>query len=155
MADYDDISYCALYCGNCFIRMEVISDLARRVLDEFETVKFSRWAGELSHLVPEMKAFEKYRDCIDVLECWDTGMRCNKSCREGGGSAGCDIRRCCIENRFNGCWQCDAFETCDKLGRLEPLNGTQIIENIRRIKTDGMGGFIAGMKNKKYGDFYK
>ncbi len=149
------ISYCALYCGNCFIRMGRIADLSQQLLREFEMVEFSRWAGELSRLVPEMKPFENYRECIGVLKAWDCGMRCVNYCKEGGGSGSCKIRKCCVERKLDGCWECDSFESCDLLAWLKPVNGEQNIANIKEIIAGGPAEFIKRMKKKYYGDFYK
>lgn len=150
MADPDDISYCGLYCGRCFIRKDDIADQALRMLDKFREVRFEKWAGGLSELNPdEMKSFAKHEACYEVLQAWDA-MRCSKTCREGGGSHKCAIRACCLEKGKKGCWECDKFDDCSILGLLKPVNGDANIRNIRRILE--IGTLLFAEERDKEGD---
>lgn len=148
------IAYCALYCGNCILRTGNIADLARQLLKKFHEIKFEKWAKNLAALSEEVKAFEKYESCYEVLEAWDL-MRCEKSCRKGGGSTDCKIRICCQKKKLDGCWECEYFEDCETLASLKLVNGEININNIRKIKTEGIDKFVEEMSNKEFCDFYE
>ncbi len=69
MAGLDDMSYCGLYCGRCFIRLDDIADHALRLLDKFREVRFEKWAKGLAELKPdEMAAFAKQEACCNIRE---------------------------------------------------------------------------------------
>lgn len=142
MAGLDEISYCGLYCGRCFIRMDKIADLALQLLEKFREVRFEQWAGGLAEMNPgEMAAFAKHGACYEVLQAWDF-MRCSAPCRKGGGCPQCAIRACCMEKNAAGCWECDEFEICPVLGCLKPVNGDVNQRNIRRIREVGTERFV-------------
>lgn len=62
-------------------------------------------------------------------------LRCTKICKDGGGNPECTIRKCCLKKRIDGCWDCDNFESCDKLK-------DQYIHNIKQIKELGLDSYI-------------
>ena len=148
------VAYCALYCGNCVLRTGNVSDLARKLLEKFHEIKFEKWAKALAKISKELKAFENYNLCYEVLEAWDA-MRCKNLCREGGGSSKCKIRICCQEKNLDGCWECENFEDCDTLAWLKPINGEVNLNNIRKIKTEGIDKFIEEISRKEFCDFYE
>jgi len=154
MSGPDDISYCGLYCGRCFIRRDDIADRALSLLDKFREVRFEKWAKGLAELNPdEMAAFAKFETCYEVLQAWDA-MRCSSSCREGGGSHLCTIRACCREKGAVGCWECSEFEICSVLDSLRPVNGEVNLRNIRRIREIGMNLFAEERENEGDRNFY-
>ena len=148
------IGYCALYCGNCVLRIGKVADLCGQLLEKFHEIKFEKWAKGLASLSEEVKAFEKYESCYEVLKAWEE-MRCEKPCREGGGSADCKIRICCRKKNIEGCWECEKFEDCDTLARLKPINGEVNINNIRKIRTEGIDKFIEEISCKEFCDFFE
>jgi hypothetical protein len=152
--DTNSIGYCALYCGNCVLRSGGISDLARELLEKFQEIKFEKWAKGLASLSEEVKAFENYESCCEVLKAWDA-MRCEKLCKDGGGSSNCKIRLCCREKNLEGCWECEQFEDCETLARLKVVNGELNINNIKKIRTEGIDKFIEEMEGKEFCDFYE
>ena len=154
MSNTKEISYCALYCGNCFIRGGAVADLSQKLLDDFEKVNFEAWAEGLAEISPEMKAFSHCKECLEVLKAWDN-MRCNHSCKDGGGSSGCRIRECCSKKGLNGCWECDRYPSCEALDWLKPVNGEINRNNIELILKEGTEAFIAKMKKQKYSAFHQ
>jgi hypothetical protein len=148
------IAYCGLYCGNCILRIGNVADLAGELLEKFHEIKFEKWAKGLASVSEEVKAFENYESCYEVLEAWDA-MRCEKLCREGGGSSACKIRICCREKNIEGCWECEKFEDCDTLAQLKLVNGEVNINNIKKIRTEGIDKFIEEMEGKEFSDFYE
>jgi hypothetical protein len=147
------IGYCGLYCGNCILRIGNVADLSRQLLEKFHEIKFEKWAKGLASLSKELKAFENYESCYEVLEAWQE-MRCEKVCKEGGGGASCKIRICCQKKNIEGCWECEQFEDCKTLAWLKPVNGEVNINNIRKIRSEGIEKFIEEMSRKEFCDFY-
>jgi hypothetical protein len=154
MAGQEDISYCGLYCGRCFIRLQDIADQALCLLNKFREVRFEKWAKGLAELNPEeMAAFAKQEDCYKVLQAWDA-MRCSGSCRDGGGSPRCAIRECCRLKSAKGCWECAEFESCSVLGSLKPVNGDVNVRNIQRILEIGLELFAEEREKEGDRNFY-
>jgi len=142
MIDKELIAYCGLYCGDCFFYKGEIADLARDLRKKLREEDFSRFSQGLSKF---FKGFEDYEQCYKVLGGM-VKLRCKKTCRGGGGPPFCQIRKCCQKKGVEGCWECDEFETCKKLGFLKPNNGDAHIKNLRNIKKGGIDGFLKGKR---------
>lgn len=150
----EQLSYCGLHCGTCYLKNGHVADHAIALLAEFKTMQFEKWGPPLAKMNQrEFGAFRQTQDALDVLEAWDA-MRCGKSCRHGGGSADCKIRECCKASHRLGCWECDRAEQCEALAALKPVNGTLNIQNLRRIKTIGASAFLAESTEHRRLTFY-
>jgi len=90
--------------------------------------------------------FKDYEQCYGVLGGM-VKLRCNHACRGGGGNPYCKIRKCCQKKEIEGCWLCDELETCGKLNELEANHGIAHIKNLRKIKKNGIDGFLDGQKH--------
>ena len=98
------ISYCGLYCGVCLFYTGSIADLARDLRKELRKYKFN----EVAKAIP-FKEFKNYPECYECLGAM-VKLRC-KGCREGFRSKFCDIANCAQKKEYEGCWECDEFET--------------------------------------------
>jgi hypothetical protein len=132
------IAYCGLFCGNCFNNKGKIADLARDLRKELRDAKFDRAAQGLSKY---FKDFNSYPQCYAVLGAM-VRLRCKRTCRGGGGPPSCKIRKCNISKSSQGCWECQSFETCEKLDFLKPIHGDEHLQNLRKLKKHGTKGFI-------------
>jgi len=151
---HNEVSYCALYCGNCFIRKGDVTNRATELLQMLNDVNFGKWASGLAEINPaEMNAFKFHQECCDVLSAWDN-MRCDKICREGGGSSECGIRDCCKQKGLQGCWECDEFQSCATLGALQKVNGNRIIQNILMIQKQGIEAFVSSIEKSPDCNFW-
>ena len=139
------VAYCGLYCGDCFGYKGKVADLARDLRKELRSSKFERFAQGISD-VPYFAVYKDYSKCYDVLGAM-VKMRCKRGCRNGGGPPFCKMRTCCQKKGIEGCWQCDEFETCEKLDFLKPVHGDAHIKNLKRLKKKGMEAFIAGKRD--------
>ena len=74
-------------------------------------------------------------------------FRCKRTCRGGGGPPVCKIRDCSQKKGFDGCWQCNEFETCQKLDFLKPFHGDAHIKNLKILKKSGVDRFLEGKRN--------
>lgn len=134
----DLISYCGRYCGDCFLYKGEIADLARDLRQKLsetkvDSQKFSKY----------IKAFQDYEKCYEVLGAM-AGLRCERACQNGGGTPSCKIRACCQRKDIPGCWDCQEFNTCDKLDVFKPIHGDANIKNLRKLKKEGVEAFLSG-----------
>jgi hypothetical protein len=146
MSDASHVAYCGLFCGDCIIRRGRIGKLADDLLNVIKTPEFQKISVGLPAILPDpFKALSKTDDCIDVLGAM-SHLDCTRPCKQGGGSSECKIKACCIEKRIDGCWECEAFETCPTLAWLEPVNVGAHVKNLRILREQGMAAFLAGSK---------
>lgn len=136
------VAYCGLYCGDCLNHQGKVADLARDLRKELRTAKFEQVAPGLSKY---FKEFKDYETCYQVLGAM-VRLRCNRACRGGGGNPSCKIRNCADKNNIEGCWECAEFETCSKLDFLKPIHADAHLRNLRRIKKQGIDGFLSGKR---------
>jgi hypothetical protein len=144
MEERDLIAYCGLYCGECFGYRGKIPDLARDLRKELRQAKFERTA-EFMSTISFFEVLKNYRQCYDVLGQL-VKLRCKKSCKGGGGPPFCKMRICCQKKGIEGCWQCDDFETCEKLDFLKPVHLDAHLKNLRKLRKQGVDKFLAGKK---------
>lgn len=142
MENRDLVAYCGLYCGDCVGYQGKVADLARDLRKELRQAKFDKTAGYLS-TISFFDVFKKYGDCYEVLGAL-VKFRCRKTCKGGGGPPFCKMRKCCQKKGIDGCWQCDEFETCEKLDFLKPVHGDAHIKNLRTLRKKGVDAFVGG-----------
>jgi len=73
-------------------------------------------------------------------------FRCRKGCKDGGGPPFCKMRNCCQKKGYQGCWECEDFETCEKLNFLVPVHGRAHIKNLMNLKRKGVKEFLKGKR---------
>lgn len=136
MRERDLTAYCGLYCGDCIRYQSRSSDLAKQLLKELGRQQFSEYAKLKS---TNRKEFEHYDLIVFGLEAISE-LECELPCRLGGdGCEGsCEIIKCIKDNTFEGCWECDSFEKCEKLDFLKPFHGNAPINNLRIINALGI-----------------
>lgn len=137
MSDEKLVSYCGLYCGDCHGYTGSIADLARDLRKELRKARFDK----VAEAVP-FKEFENYPECYECLGAM-ANLRC-KGCREGFRAKYCNIAKCAEKNKYEGCWECDEFETCKEFEFLKPVHKDANLKNLRKIKRQGVEGFLKG-----------
>jgi len=140
----DLIAYCGLYCGDCFGYQGKIADLARDLRKELRQTRFEKTA-ELLSTYSFFEAFKDYEQCYTVLGAL-VRLRCKKGCKNGGGPSFCKMRKCCQKKGIEGCWECDIFETCEKLTFLVPAHGNAHLKNLKKLNKSGVEKFLEGKK---------
>ena len=136
------IAYCGLYCVDCHGFNGKIPDLARDLRKELRQNHYDKFANFIS-TYSFGKDFKNYDDCYKVLGAM-VKFRCRKGCRNGGGSPFCKIRKCAQKKDYDGCWECNEFETCKELDFLENVHGDAHIMNLKNIKKKGKNEFVKG-----------
>ena len=140
--DIELTGYCGLYCGDCIRYRSKASDLARALLSELQATEFDKYAelkGSSKKQFDAVAEFQHYKECCEVLEAI-VDLQCNTPCRVGGGCAtfSCDILKCCQGKGYEGCWQCNEFESCGKFESLESIHGDCPRANLKKIKELGL-----------------
>lgn len=135
------VAYCGLCCEDCFGYKGQIADLARELRKELSQEKFDIMAKgipfkELDHYV------EWYQVLGALVRLW-----CKNGYRSGGGNPFCPVRTCSQKKEYAGCWQYDDFESCGKLEFLKVNHRDAHIKNLRRLKKQGIKGFLQGKRN--------
>jgi hypothetical protein len=142
MENKDLVAYCGLYCRDCPNHKGEIADLARDLRKKLREAKFDRVAHGLSKF---FKEFQYYDQCYQTLGGM-VKLRCKRTCRDGGGPPSCKMRNCCQKKGIQGCWECDDFETCEKLNFLVPVHGDAHLKNLRNLKKRGVDDFLTGKR---------
>lgn len=68
-------------------------------------------------------------------------LECSKPCRQGGGNAGCRIRKCAAGKGYDGCWACDGRAGCELLDDLREFH-PNIDYHLDLIAELGMGKWL-------------
>ncbi len=138
------IAYCGLYCATCPGYTQVPANLAKELKAELKKGKFDTAADFLAKM-PGFGAFKHYKQGLELLGTI-AKMRC-PGCKKGGGGPKCKIRICAKQKKFEGCWQCNQFETCKKFVFLIQGNDVTYLKNLRKIKKSGTAEFIRQKKS--------
>lgn len=142
------LAYCGFYCGDCLGHTGVIAEAAKdfkRVLDKYQ---FARTA---KCVLPDLlKDYDRFYEVVGFM----TGLKCPMICREREDSGiACEVRKCCLDNCFYACYECDDFETCDKLKSLmDGLHYKSSLKNLKAIKEMGLEEWISKGTRHHYWD---
>jgi len=136
MKELEKTAYCGIYCTDCIRFRNAYSATAGKLKELLDSSEFHKYAEVKTSFGSE---FEKYPEFMDVLE----GLidaQCEQTCRVGGGCSGvpCEIMKCAQLKNYEGCWQCEEIEGCDKFVFLEPRCGNMPKNNLKKISEAGM-----------------
>ena len=135
------ITFCGLYCDDCFMYRDRIASLAGELDKELKDANFKEHADVFAQN-PSSKVFEKYDDFVEMLETLK-GLRC-VGCRKRESQFICKIKECCEEKQIIGCWKCEEFQTCNKLDSLHKTHGNAVLKNLDILKEKGVDAFLGG-----------
>jgi hypothetical protein len=133
-SDREQTAYCGLYCGDCIPSNQSLFDTAARLRQQLDDCQFEQYAEYKSTKNRTSTAYPAFREVLDAI----LTLRCPKTCFQGGGSPDCAIRACAREKRLEGCWQCEAFETCGLLNPMYAGHGDTVKHNLRMIQQHGV-----------------
>jgi len=138
------LAYCGFYCGDCLGHTGVIADATKdfkKVLDKYQ---FERTAKCI--FPDQLKDYDLFYEIIGFM----TGLKCPMTCRERQDSdVACEVRKCCVDNGFYACYECDDFEACDILKSLmDGLHYESLLKNLKAIKEMGLEEWITRGKRQ-------
>ena len=142
------LGYCGLYCGRCMGYTEVIAKAANNLKKVVEKYKFDQTAKNV--FPKELKEYDKFYKVLSFM----TGLKCPGKCRTGDDTfSTCEIRRCCKGKRYYACYECDIFQTCDKLKSfMGGIHYNSCIKNLKAINKMGLDDWIKSGKKVWYWD---
>ena len=142
------LAYCGIYCGDCLGYTGLVADAAKSLVMVLEKHKFDQTAKCL--FPEELKEYDRLQEMLGFV----SGLKCPKICRERkDDSTSCEIRKCCIDKGFYACYECDDFETCDKLKTfMKGLHSDSCVKNLKAIKEMGLEDWITKGKRHHYWD---
>jgi superfamily II helicase len=140
------LAYCGLYCGDCGGYSGEIAESAKNLNRALKKYKFNRTAKSL--FSKELKEYDKFSKMLEFM----TNMTCPTICRERkDGETTCEIKKCCRKKWFYACYECDIFETCEKLKSLEDLHKDACVKNLKNIKEIGIETWLKTCKRYWFG----
>jgi hypothetical protein len=127
------VAYCGLYCGDCVKYKGNVSKLADELKSELSKGKFEKIATTIS----EIKDYKEFSNTLDIL----SDFKCEKGCREGGGTPDCEIKDCCQKNGYETCAECDEFMYCTELAGVPVMQCGVVsyakeLERLRKLGID-------------------
>lgn len=154
---------CGLTCCDCLFYKSEIYDAAKTLrnlikenqLDVFLSGMSRKETGEVFRKHLDLneseywdkvgKNFNTYKKIPDFMEVLDSivELQCHSTCYESGGCsmAGntkeCGALKCIKLKEFEGCWECEEYESCEHLEFLRKGYGYVIKENLSTIKDKG------------------
>ena len=142
------LAYCGFYCGDCLGTTGVIADAARDFKTTLDKFQFDRTAKCI--FPDQLHDYDRFSEIVEFM----TGLKCPMTCRERKDSdVDCEVRKCCIDNNFFACYECDDFSSCDKLKSLmDGLHYKSSLKNLKAIREMGLAEWIRIGKKHHYWD---
>jgi hypothetical protein len=144
----DLLAYCGFYCGDCLGYTGVIADAAENLMGVLQKYRFDRTAECV--FPKQLRDYDAFCEMLGFM----AGLRCPGVCREGEqdeGPSGCKVKHCCRDRGFYACYECDDFETCDKLGSLHKgLHTDSCVKNMKAIREMGLEAWIISGRRHTY-----
>jgi hypothetical protein len=142
------LAYCGFYCGDCLGYTGVIADAAQTFSEVLEQYGFDRTA---ECVFPEQLGdYGRLREILAFM----ADLRCPGVCRQGEGQpSSCEVKNCCRERGFFACYECDEFESCEKLASLHGgLHTESSVKNMRAIRELGLEKWLVAGQRHCYWD---
>jgi len=101
------IGYCGIYCGGCgMYKGRIITKVADDLKELVEAYGYPEWVPEFGRIDFDFQEFQKG---LAYFTKKNSGCYCQKSCKDGGGLPGCEIKKCAEERGVEICFQCDDY----------------------------------------------
>ena len=140
------LAYCGPFCADCGGYSGEIAEKAKELIYTIKKYKFELTAKNM--FAKEIKDYDHFFKKLEFI----SGLKCPKVCREREiGSTNCEIRKCCIGKGYFACFECEEFETCEKLKTMEKLHQDSCVENLKAIKEMGLENWIENGKRLWFG----
>ena len=131
MEDENLLAYCGLFCGDCIRYGSKAFDLANELYLELGLIKFNEYAKIKSKEIKTLKFCSEMMNTLNAIN----KLKCDIPCRLGGDGClnKCEIVKCVNSKSYNGCWECQNFEKCEKFEFLKPFHGNGPQKNCESI----------------------
>jgi hypothetical protein len=116
--DIELTAYCGLYCLDCIPSDRGLFVTARELQNHLKKRQFEEYARLKSET---NKLFESYSRFSEVLQ-EIINQECVAPCRKGGSNPVCPVRDCARSKKYEGCWECSDWKSCELLTRLKKIH---------------------------------
>lgn len=143
-------AYCGLYCRDCIPGNKHLYEQVKELEDTLEKINFKEYAKFKSKKSAVFNDYDRFVDVLKEIK----KLECTGSCYEGpqsvlGCTLDCKIRSCVIERGYEGCWECEENQTCDKLLKHKEFH-PGVEKNLEMISKHGVENWM-----DKRGKHYK
>ncbi len=131
-------AYCGLYCRDCIPSKSELFQEIRTLEKTLIESGFEKYAERKSKKHNIYGNFPVFMDLLKEMQRLECTVPCREGpCSEAGCSQDCRIRKCAVEKRFEGCWECENFRTCELLVPLKEFH-PGLSNNLEMIKKHGI-----------------
>ncbi len=133
MGKYDLVAPCGDYCGGCGQYNKLISKTAKQMREFADLYGFEfRSEGTFN-----------FNQFIKGLEWFIEKAQCS-GCKQGGGPAWCEVKKCCFEKGLRICFECDEFP-CSK---IEKVADPDTMDRYKRFQEIGFERWVEEQTQK-------
>ena len=145
MTALNKTAYCGIYCPDCIRYNNEFSACASQLQEKLAAVEFDKYAAVDSPFGANFTEYGTFSKMLNAL----SDAQCHQPCRVGNGCSGvpCKIMECCLANDYEGCWDCNKVDECEKFDIIEPRCGEMPKNNIRTIKRMGIENWVEARAN--------
>jgi len=131
------LAYCGFYCGDCLGYTGAIADAAERFQAVLRQYQFGKTAGAMFQ--EQLAEYDKLLEMVDFM----AGLHCPAVCRLRTDHTSCSARNCCIEKGYFACYECDGFETCERLRAVHVgIHEEACTLNLKTIREMGLDAWL-------------
>ena len=133
---------CGVYCRDCIPGNQRLYALIEDLLREFEVTGFDNYAAYKARRSPLLSQFPKLEPVLrEILK-----LKCSGSCVEGprselGCAIDCPLRKCVVERKLSGCWECAERLSCERIKAMASFH-PGIYANLNAIAEYGMDSWV-------------
>ena len=131
------LAYCGFYCGDCLGYTGAIADAAERFQAVLRQYQFGKTEGAMFQ--EQLAEYDKLLEMVDFM----AGLHCPAVCRLRTDHTSCSARNCCIEKGYFACYECDGFETCERLRAVHVgIHEEACTLNLKTIREMGLDAWL-------------
>ena len=126
-------AYCGLYCLDCIPSNRKLFLTVKELEKLLTDLQFREYAEFKSGKTEIFKDYLKFLATLQEIG----KLECPAPCREGGGNPDCRVRKCVLSRGYEGCWECNNYQTCELLLPFKEVH-PNLKCHIELIKKNGL-----------------
>ncbi|HEX2947280.1 MAG TPA: DUF3795 domain-containing protein [Clostridia bacterium] len=159
------IAPCGMTCCDCLFRQERIYETAKSFKAAINELEYDKFLLHFSRTnIPFFNEFKRFPQFLELLD-KIIALQCENVCMEARGCSvpsadkvfggivkathKCDVLLCIESKGYEGCWNCDELEECEKKKLFRSTYGNVPVENCKIIRDKGKAA-VEPRENKYY-----